>query len=75
MCHLTHISRIHQNRPKTSHVGDKVTKIVHLDEVEVVFSLDQICPPVNPLKPVLIRLLTALGSTDIVSFVSNLVRH
>jgi len=58
-----------------SHVGDKVTKVVHLDEVEVVFLLDQICPPVNPLKPVLIRLPTALGSRYMVGFLSNLIRH
>ena len=75
MCQLAHLSRIHQNRPKTSHVGDKVTKVVHLDEGEVVFSLDQICPPVNPLKPVLISLPMALGSRDMVGFLSNLICH
>jgi len=48
---------------------------VHRDEVEVVFLLDQICPPVNPLKPVVIRLPTALGSSDMVGFWSNLIRH
>ena len=53
----------------------KVTKVVHLDEVEVVFLLDQICPPVNSLKPFLIRLPTALGSRDMVGFLSNLIRH
>ena len=50
MCQLTHLSLIHQNRPKTSHVGDKVTKVVHLEEVAVVFSPDKICRLVNPWK-------------------------
>ena len=56
-------------------MGDKVTKVVDLDEVEVVFTPDQICPPVSPLKPVLVRLPPALGSRDMVGFLSNLIRH
>ena len=50
-------------------------KVVHLDEVEVVFSLDQFCPPVNPPKPVIISLPTAFGSGDMVGFLSNLICH
>ena len=44
-----------------SYVGGKVTKIVHLDEVEVGFPADQIFPLKTPLKSLLIRLLTAFG--------------
>ena len=50
MCQLVHLSRIHQNRQKESHVGGKVNGVVHLDKVEVVFSLDQICAPVNDFE-------------------------
>ena len=74
MSQLVYLSTIHQNRTKKSHVGGKVTKVVHLDEVEVVFSLDQICLPVNSLKPVLICPPTALASRDMVGFLSNLIR-
>jgi len=56
-------------------VGDKVTKVVHLDEFEGVFLLDQICLPVNPRKPVLISLQTALCSRDMVGLLNNLIRH
>ena len=75
MCHLAYLSRIPQNKPKRSHLRDKVTKVLHLDEVEVIFSLDQICWAVNPLKPVLIRLPKVVGSTDMVGFLSNLIHH
>jgi len=34
---------------------------LHFDEAEVVFPVDQICPLINPLKSLLIRLLTPFG--------------
>ena len=74
ICQLAHLRRIHQNRPKMWHLGRKMTKVVDQDEVEVVFSLDQICPLVNTLSPVLIRLPTASGSRDIVGVLSNQIR-
>jgi len=58
-----------------SQVGDKVTNVVHLDEVEVVFSLDELCPQVNSLKPLLICQPTGLGSRDMEGFLNNLIRH
>jgi len=42
-------------------VGGKVNKIVHFDEVEVVFPADQIRQLINPLKYLLIRLPTTFG--------------
>ena len=42
-------------------MGGKVTKIVHFDEVEVVFLADQIRPLMNPLKSLYIHLPTPFG--------------
>ena len=75
MCKLTHLSTIHQNRPKMSQVGRKVTMVVHHDKIEVVFSLGQICPLVNHLKTGLIRLPMMSGSRDMVGSRSDLIRH
>ena len=36
-------------------MGSEVTQVVHLDEVEVVLSLDKICPLIYPLTPLFIR--------------------
>jgi len=48
---------------------------VDFDEVEVVFLADQICPLIQPLKPILIRLQMAFGGSVMVDLFSKLVRH
>jgi len=52
-------------------VGAKVTKIVHFDEVEVVFPADQIRPLINPLKSLLIRLPTLFGRRGTANLMST----
>ena len=56
-------------------MGGKVTKVVHFDEVEVIFLADQICPLVMPLKPILIHLLTAFGGSVVLDLFSTVVGY
>ena len=56
-----------------SYVGGKVTKIVHFDEVEVVFPADQIRPLINPPKSLLIRLLTRFGRRGTANLISTFI--
>ena len=50
-----------------------MTKVVHFDEVEVIFLADQICPLVMPLKPILIRLPMAFCGSVVVDLFSTVV--
>ena len=52
-----------------------MTKVVHFDEAEVVFLADQICQLSKPLKPILIRLLTAFGGSVVADVFNMLVRY
>jgi len=61
MCKLIDLSGLHLYGSQTSYLGGKVTKIVHFDEVEVVFPADQIRQQINPLKSLLIGLPTLFG--------------
>jgi len=54
-------------------VEGKVTKIVHFDEVEVIFPADHICPLINPLKPLLIRLQTPFGRRGTANIMSMFI--
>jgi len=58
-----------------SYIGGKVPKVVHFDVDEVVFLADQICPLIKFLKPILIRMLTALGDSVVVDVFSILVYY
>jgi len=48
---------------------------VHFDELDVAFLADQICLLIKPLKPVLIRLLTAFGGSVVVYLIRIVFRH
>jgi len=50
-----------------------VTKIVHFDEVEVVFAADQIRPLINPLKSLLIRLPTPFSRRGTANLISTFI--
>ena len=52
-----------------------MTKVVHFDEVEVVFLVDQICLLIKPLKPILIHLLREIGGSVVADLFSMLVHH
>ena len=52
-----------------------MTKVVYFDQVEVVFLADPICPLIKPLKPILISLLTAFGSSVVADLLSMGVRN
>jgi len=54
-------------------VGGKVTKIVHFDEVEVVFPADQIRLLINPLMSLLIRLPTPFGRSGTENLMSTFI--
>jgi len=58
-----------------SYMGGKVTKVVHFDKVELVFLVDQICPLIEPLKPILICLLMVFSGSIVADLFIILVRY
>jgi hypothetical protein len=56
-------------------MGSEVTQVVHLNEVEVVLSLDKICPLIYPLTPLFIRKPATFGGRVAGRRFSMLVRH
>jgi len=56
-----------------SYVGGNVTKIVHFDEVQVVFPADQIRPLINSLKSLLIGLPTLFGRRGAANLMSTFI--
>jgi len=56
-------------------VAGKVSRVVHLDEVEVVLTPYQIRQPMGPLNPLLINLSMAISDGSMVHFFSTLIRH
>jgi len=75
MCYFTDLCRIHRYGSKTPYVGGKVSHVVHLDEVEVVLTLYQICLLIGPFNPLLLSLSTAIGDGCMVAFFSMLITH
>jgi len=52
-----------------------MTKVVHFDEVEVVFLADIICRLIKPLQPTLIRLQWVFGGIFEAELFSMRVQH
>jgi len=57
------------------YMEDKMTQVVHLDEVEVILAPYQMCRLIGPFKPLLIHLPTTLGGSVVVGLINMWIRH
>jgi len=72
---VTDLWGIYRYASKTLYVRGKVTQVVHLDEVEVVLTGNQIRLLMGPFNPLLISLTTAISNSSMVALLSTLIRH